>query len=870
MSAKAEMIMNDEVILQFNTEPKNKHATRFLLLFFHHNQMRYSVLHLIGNPSLQPEASDGFRFLTEKISRASRQDGAYWSDGSDDLNDLRSQYAHAFSMTGVQRTTGPRPSIAEAARGSGQRPVSAMQQQARQEQYRAQSGALSQSPAKQTASSRYQYPSQIPSPSKQTSDSPSRGKMSRASAHPAVAGWVETGRYGGEPSQKQDVVASEGHSVSREVVDDESFLAMAFKNLQERIHLQMSAPRVAQNLQNKAATTNPLMGQLPSTHVIETVVGQEQGTRDNASFARSRDDGLRSQEAQPVARGVAKGSPAGAASLRAGTTRRQIAQAYDEDYETIDAANAWQPPPAAEYDTFAAGEYSGLDAKASNGFERRSDRFGGDGKEWEYASSAIRTQFANMFSALTEEQFADKRPSTAPVVLKQSVHVSKGPGEKSSAAGAGTVSKRERRARDEEPVIDAGDGITTSMTDLRREIYATAQQYNSNKLNMRASYASKTLRAQQRKAAGRLIPSQEKQSRESFRRSMEDWEAEARGKSWAKKLKEMHQVVRDLEPLIDMATAKPLPKPVSSRPKTAISSGSRMPADGIERTFATQWGPDSFQDVARPKTAGGSRIRREEPASQESASTKPRFQAWGHENEWASDLGHGGEQHANQPGMSVENEGVDASLYARDEAIGARPRTRRGRGMLTRDSVAVDDQASNSHQHLMEAVPVGDDETSPNGANGVRKNRQHMASERDEGHVIPKRDEAIGARPPTRRGRPDPPRRTQNHQKGYDDGGVIDGGEAGREIFSDCTTPDAPDGIDADNDEQWKRANGIHGHMDGAAEILRLSGSEGALMTDQESDEDSDYSDYEEEENDAVDDTMWRRQEQVLKLMAER
>jgi hypothetical protein len=51
--------MNDEVILQFNTEPKNKHATSFLLLFFH-NQMRYSVLHLIGNPSLQPEVSNGF------------------------------------------------------------------------------------------------------------------------------------------------------------------------------------------------------------------------------------------------------------------------------------------------------------------------------------------------------------------------------------------------------------------------------------------------------------------------------------------------------------------------------------------------------------------------------------------------------------------------------------------------------------------------------------------------------------------------------------------------------------------------------------------------------------------------------------------
>lgn len=412
-------------------------------------------------------------------------------------------------MAGVQRTTGPRPSIAVAGNGSGQRLVSATLEQARQGQYQAESelerGAPPQSPAKQTADSRHQHPSQIPVPAKQMSDSPPRGNVSRVLAHPAVAGWVETGQYGGGPArnQGQGAAVGEGHSMSREVVDDESSLAMAFKNLQERIHMHMSAPRADKNLENHASTTHQRMAKVPSTHVIETVVGQEQGTKNNVSFARGHDNGFGSPVAEPVAQRVLRGSPAGAASLRAGTTRRQIAEAYEHDYEAAGAAGAWQPLPGADCGADVGRDYHDLDAKVQTGFDRRSERFGGDGREWEYASSAIRTQFANMFSALTEEQFADKRPSTAPVVLKQSVHVPKGPSQKYGAAGASAASGRERRGRDEEPAVDARDGITTSMTDLRREIYATAQQYNSNKLNMRASYASKILRAQQRKAAGR-------------------------------------------------------------------------------------------------------------------------------------------------------------------------------------------------------------------------------------------------------------------------------------------------------------------------------------------------------------------------------
>mmetsp|Transcript_33662 Transcript_33662/g.81592 ORF Transcript_33662/g.81592 Transcript_33662/m.81592 type:complete len:199 (-) Transcript_33662:32-628(-) len=175
----------------------------------------------------------------------------------------------------------------------------------------------------------------------------------------------------------------------------------------------------------------------------------------------------------------------------------------------------------------------------------------------------------------------------------------------------------------------------------------------------------------------------------------------------------------------------------------------------------------------------------------------------------------------------------------------------------------------------MEAVPVADDEMSGATTGGGHNMSQHD-SEGDEGCVVPKRDEAIGARPPTRRGRPDPPRRTE--PKGYD-GAAVDGGEAGREIFSDCTTPDAPDGIDAE-DGAWKRANGMNGNG-GGAEILRLSGSDvGGMMGTTNMGgrgnlEDDDSSDLDSEDNrmEGVvddDDSMWQKQEHVLKLMLDR
>lgn len=50
----------------------------------------------------------------------------------------------------------------------------------------------------------------------------------------------------------------------------------------------------------------------------------------------------------------------------------------------------------------------------------------------------------------------------------------------------------------------------------------------------------------------RVMTWREKNAKEA-RKARDEWEDEARGKSWAKKLKDMHKLVKDLEPLIDMA-----------------------------------------------------------------------------------------------------------------------------------------------------------------------------------------------------------------------------------------------------------------------------------------------------------------------------
>jgi len=148
---------------------------------------------------------------------------------------------------------------------------------------------------------------------------------------------------------------------------------------------------------------------------------------------------------------------------------------------------------------------------------------------------------------------------------------------------------------------------------------------------------------------------------------------------------------------------------------------------------------------------------------------------------------------------------VGGSAYALDEAQGTRPKSRRGRGIRTRNGVSGS----------VDEPQMGDDETKYNAQPPPSSLAEDGDPEGDrelggsgglEG--LPKVDEAAGIRPPSRRGRPPSRASMSTGARPSTAGGrpgpassvnsfaaaeFGDATDAGRELFSDCTTPDAPD-----------------------------------------------------------------------------
>eukprot|EP00960_Hanusia_phi_P016640 489883-Hanusia_phi.AAC.2 len=137
------------------------------------------------------------------------------------------------------------------------------------------------------------------------------------------------------------------------------------------------------------------------------------------------------------------------------------------------------------------------------------------------------------------------------------------------------------------------------------------------------------------------------------------------------------------------------------------------------------------------------------------------------------------------------------SSFTFDEATGARPKSRRGRGMYMR--------SENNYMGLTggdnlvgEAPQLGDDERSHMSdlaqvPEALSENNEQPTAGGVNDQFLPKIDEARGVRPPTRRGRVTRGRASQR----VDDVDARQYSEAGNEIFSDCTTPDAPEEVDA-------------------------------------------------------------------------
>ena len=140
--------------------------------------------------------------------------------------------------------------------------------------------------------------------------------------------------------------------------------------------------------------------------------------------------------------------------------------------------------------------------------------------------------------------------------------------------------------------------------------------------------------------------------------------------------------------------------------------------------------------------------------------------------------------------------------YALDEAEGTRPQSRRGRGMGQRNGVTMGGIEPQ----------IGDDETVYQSVPRQKHHAQDTPDDMPLHHTVPpKIDEVTGMRPPSRRGRPGsraamalpsrPLSRPATAPSLAYTGANADlcdtlhhaASDAGRELFSDCTTPDAPD-----------------------------------------------------------------------------
>ena len=165
------------------------------------------------------------------------------------------------------------------------------------------------------------------------------------------------------------------------------------------------------------------------------------------------------------------------------------------------------------------------------------------------------------------------------------------------------------------------------------------------------------------------------------------------------------------------------------------------------------------------------------------------------------------------------------SLYAMDEARGTRPKSRRGRGMRSRDAATgggqepqMGDDETYQHLHHQDASTGFANATHPLANILDFQQTMQVAASIDEASStrIHKGsamsiDEARGIRPPSRRGRP-PPRRSTASLSAADAGHCLtgDGDEEGAhgeeegrcsgELFSDCTTPHASTSPHASDD----------------------------------------------------------------------
>ena len=487
------------------------------------------------------------------------------------------------------------------------------------------------------------------------------------------------------------------------------------------------------------------------------------------------------------------------------------------------------------------------------------------------AGSAGGRESAGQLAAAQRRGGKDKKSASA-----ADRHGGRGGEENGAGIAKGKIKLKESKAYGADKGL-CEDGITLSLAELKTKIDAAGRSYSCASKTIKEMSKGELLRATQRKTVtskpgvGGKAPASSRQ---------EDEQVGEQPKTWASKVKGMRKAAADINPLVAMAAkARPSASPSklhSSRPASAaaavsVSRDSAAPGSshGVKRPSSAMNRPRAAATSVRGEKERNGKAR---PAmtSNGAKGSPSKARASGRKEVWGADDAQRNvrqqDAYLNDTARGNEDQGLvgAADMYARDEAIGARPKSRRGRGVNGRG-------ADDDLQHMAAEAPMmGDDEmvarrenggfpeadgdqqdaygdaagsvyaldeaqgTRPksrrgrgirtrNGAcasvvepqMGDDETRYHVhvqphVEDGDPGgglELLPKIDEAASIRPPSRRGRPPSRASLSAGARPSTAGGTRPGSagnsmataelgdamDAGRELFSDCTTPDAPD-----------------------------------------------------------------------------
>ncbi len=494
------------------------------------------------------------------------------------------------------------------------------------------------------------------------------------------------------------------------------------------------------------------------------------------------------------------GSGPGALSLAAGTTREQLRYHYDikapsiedEGYETALLAGRGgaampmpreqRPLPNAYEPIYRYPVDTGGDATFdTDGFVRRAQALGDDGNHWGLASDIIRQHMKGG----DEPQIRGTNPgaaakSAARSAVGRSVTVISSEGKAAGAngitgtrasgggrglaeAGAGQkvawgsscgdymvpadaretggakIGDAKIGAKEKKPYGEdtCADGITMSLSSLKTQISAAGQTYTTSCKTIKEMQRGESMRATQRKTVTGK-PGVANKVQTAFAKKEEEAVGE-QPKTWAQKVKDMRKAASDIKPLVSMVGTIKSSPPKTRRPASAAAPPTAPASLAAAPSSAKSAGQQREGTAIRPASAAGG--------------GRPSAAAAGSQGLLVDD------RHALREGAPTNSTRAMQAPKRPPSAVPVAPMragasSQGGEGEYAANaSLALDDETdgatANGYHHLIvgNAGGVGED--------GIDMIDMYARDEVDMYAAMDMyaRDEAIGARPKSRRGR---------------------------------------------------------------------------------------------------------------------